>query len=216
MEQRGARGTGSILASFDISLRASTSHAPQLSPQVPLCAPPSQKWHSLQAPKWGCRVLIPPACQPTHPYFHLSGALLEERGGGFGGSRGRIPRSIPTNFLISFASMLCPKFTPLTYPPYSLSRSVPLPSRSFLCCFGQGSKSKTGVSCCLAALGTFNSIWTSRHHIRRNCSSTFSWCVSLNSNLFHSEASTSTSVICCWSYSACTNQFRFFCLPIIN
>lgn len=38
--QRGGEGGGSLLASPDISPRASALHAPRLAPQVPLGAPP--------------------------------------------------------------------------------------------------------------------------------------------------------------------------------
>lgn len=97
--------------------------------------------------------LIPPARQPTHPYFHLSVALLEEKGGGGGwfvGGRGRIPCSIPANFLISFASMLCPKFPPLTYPPYSLCGSVPRPLPPlFSVVLAEGVKVKLEAPACL-------------------------------------------------------------------
>lgn len=50
--------------------------------------------------------------------------------GGVWGCSGHIPCSIPMNFLISFAYMLCPKFTPLTYPPASVVMP-PLPSHLF-------------------------------------------------------------------------------------
>lgn len=69
-------------------------HAPRLAPQVPLGAPPLKEGRALlRLQNGGCRALIPPSRQPTHPYFHLSGALLEEkRGDGLfgwvGGRRG--------------------------------------------------------------------------------------------------------------------------------
>lgn len=119
-----------------------------------------------------------PSSLSTHPPL-LPSVRSSVGGKGGRGFRGRIPCSIPTNFLISFASMLCPKFTPLTYPPYSLSLSVPPPLPPlFSVVLDKRSESTTGVSCCLAAIGTFNNIWTYCHHIRRNCGSTFSLCFS--------------------------------------
>lgn len=80
--QRGGKGGGSVLASPDISPRASTLHAPRLAPQVPLGAPPLKEGRALlRLQNGGCRALIPPSRQPTHPYFHLSAALLEEKRG---------------------------------------------------------------------------------------------------------------------------------------
>lgn len=127
MEQRGAEGGEASLPLLTLACMHPL-HTPHDSRHKCLSVPHLYRTDALfRLQNKGCRVLIPPARRPTHPYFHLSGALLEEKGGGFVGGRGRIPCSIPTNFLISFASMLCPKFTPLTYPAYCLSRSVPLP-----------------------------------------------------------------------------------------
>lgn len=80
--QRGGERGGSVLASPDISPRASALNAPRLAPQVPLGAPPLKEGRTLlRLQNGGCRALIPPSRQPTHPYFHLSGALLEEKRG---------------------------------------------------------------------------------------------------------------------------------------
>lgn len=134
----GGKGGGSVLASPDISPRASTLHAPRLAPQVPLGAPPLKEGRTLlRLQNGGCRALIPPSRQPTHPYFHLSGALLEEkRGDGLfgwvGRWRGGIPCSIPTNFLISFGSNA---LSQIHAPNLSTIQPLPPPT-AILCHFG--------------------------------------------------------------------------------
>lgn len=75
---------------------------PPRTPQVPVGAPPLKegRTHAPQAPKWGCGALIPPARQATHPYFHLSGALQEQRRGDglFGWVQGGHPLFQPDEF----------------------------------------------------------------------------------------------------------------------
>lgn len=102
-----------------------TSH--NYSPQVPLMHPTFAGVTLFPLQKMGLQSFNP-SSPSTHPPLlpSVGSTAGGKRGGGGsegmrGGGMGRIPRSIPTNFLISFASMLCPKFTPLTYPPYSLS-----------------------------------------------------------------------------------------------
>lgn len=105
------------------------------SPQVPLMHPTFAGVTLFPPQKMGLQSFNP-SSPSTHPLLlpSVGSTAGGKRGGGglegMRGGMGRIPRSIPTNFLISFASMLCPKFTPLTYPPYSLSF---FPHLSHLC-----------------------------------------------------------------------------------
>ena len=220
MEQRGGEWRGSIFACFDISPCAPTSHTPRLSPQVPLCTFAGVTLSS--GSKMGLQ-RFNPYSPSTHPPSlptvrstagGKGGRDLMGGGGGGGGGGGRIPCSIPTNFLISFASMLCPKITPLTYPPYSPSRPIPPPLTPFFSYVGltKGVKVKLG-DCnnthwqfCTATKATviiYKETLIHPYLLQR---------VSVSLNLFHPESWTSTPMICFRSYSACTNQFGVFFL----
>lgn len=132
-------------------------HTPHDSRHKCLSAPHLCRSDTLFRLQNGAAEFLIPSIPSTHPPLlpSVRSTAGGKAGGLWGGCRGRIPCSIPTNFLISFASMLCPKFTPLTYPPYSPARSVnPSPLTSSLCCFGQNSKGKTGGSSWLAAIQT--------------------------------------------------------------
>lgn len=148
--------------------------------------------------------LIPPARQPTHPYFHLSVALLEEKGGVVVcGRQGANPLFHPgefSNFLCLHALSQIPAPNLSTIQPPWLC--PPSPPTSFLCCFGWRSKSKTGGSCLVAAIHT-DSIWTASQRTvithEDTDPSRFSRRTPVSLNLFHLEACS----ICCGLYTTC-------------
>lgn len=123
----GGRGRGSILAPLTLACMHPL-HAPRDSRHKCLSVPHLYRTDTLfRLQNKSCRVFNPSSLSTHPPLLPSVRSAAGGKGGGLLGGRGRIPCSIPTNFLISFASMLCPKFTPLTYPAYSFSHSAPLP-----------------------------------------------------------------------------------------